>query len=84
LAIQDDYRSDGSDLIREFYIPCLENSTVHERDEYDLDPHNSVLVVSRNALKQNVALDKVTETVDGVIVNGKNFFDNFDLDKEEV
>ena len=37
-----------------------------------------------NALKQSVALDKVTETVDGVIVNGKNFFDNFDLDKEEV
>ena len=37
-----------------------------------------------NALKQSVGLDKVTETVDGVIVNGKNFFDNFDLDKEEV
>jgi len=31
LAIQDDYRSDGSDLIREFYIPCLENSTVYKR-----------------------------------------------------
>ena len=25
--------------------------THHERDEYDLDPHNSVLVVSRNALR---------------------------------
>jgi DNA sulfur modification protein DndD len=37
-----------------------------------------------NALKQSVGLDKVTETVHGVIVNGKNFFDNFDLDKEEV
>ncbi len=37
-----------------------------------------------NSLKQSIGLDKVTETVDGVIVNGKNFFDNFDLDKEEV
>jgi superfamily II DNA or RNA helicase len=31
LAIQDEYRSDRSDLIREFYIPCLENATVYRR-----------------------------------------------------
>jgi superfamily II DNA or RNA helicase len=31
LTIQDEYRSDCGDLIREFYIPCLENATVYKR-----------------------------------------------------
>ena len=31
LTIQDEYRSDGFDLIRDFYIPCLENATVYKR-----------------------------------------------------
>lgn len=31
LDIQDEYRSDRCDLIRDFYIPCLENSTIYSR-----------------------------------------------------
>lgn len=31
LDIQDEYRSDRYDLIRDFYIPCLENATVYKR-----------------------------------------------------
>jgi DNA sulfur modification protein DndD len=35
-----------------------------------------------NALWQNVAAEQRTETVDGVMVKGKDFFDRFDLDEE--
>jgi DNA sulfur modification protein DndD len=34
------------------------------------------------ALLQNVPRDRIKETVDGVIVNGNDFFERFDLDKE--
>jgi DNA sulfur modification protein DndD len=35
-----------------------------------------------NALLQNVPRDRIKETVDGVIVNGNDFFERFDLDEE--
>lgn len=35
-----------------------------------------------NALWQNVSLGQLTETIDGVMVKGKDFFDRFDLDEE--
>ncbi|GAB4179075.1 MAG: hypothetical protein Fur006_12030 [Coleofasciculaceae cyanobacterium] len=35
-----------------------------------------------NSLWQNIATEQRTETVDGVIVKGKDFFDCFDLDEE--
>ena len=31
IKIQDEYRSDRHDLIQDFYIPCLEKSTVYNR-----------------------------------------------------
>jgi hypothetical protein len=31
LHIQDEYRSDRGNLLRDFYIPCLERSTVYDR-----------------------------------------------------
>lgn len=31
LDIEDEYRSDRCDLIRDFYVPCLENSTIYSR-----------------------------------------------------
>jgi hypothetical protein len=31
---------------------------------------------------QNVPRDRIKETVDGVIVNGNDFFERFDLDEE--
>jgi DNA sulfur modification protein DndD len=35
-----------------------------------------------NAMLQNVPRDRIKETVDGVIVNGNDFFEWFDLDEE--
>jgi DNA sulfur modification protein DndD len=35
-----------------------------------------------NAMLQNVPRDRIKETVDGVIVNGNDFFERFDLDEE--
>ncbi|MEQ8957283.1 MAG: phospholipase D-like domain-containing protein, partial [Coleofasciculus sp. C2-GNP5-27] len=31
LSIQDEYRSDRVDIIRDFYLPCLEQATVYKR-----------------------------------------------------
>lgn len=31
LSIQDEYRSDRGDIIRDFYLPCLANATVYKR-----------------------------------------------------
>jgi len=31
LLIQDEYRSDRVDIIRDFYLPCLANATVYKR-----------------------------------------------------
>ena len=35
-----------------------------------------------NAMLQNVPRDRIKQTVDGVIVNGNDFFERFDLDEE--
>jgi len=31
LSIQDEYRSDRVDIIRDFYLPCLEQATVYKQ-----------------------------------------------------